>query len=322
MLSQRINARDVVAARAAKAGDGPTLALVRRYGRRRPVLLELRTDDELARVRHALRIGPGGFGVVAWPALPRGQLGAALASVQLTWFLLFAVDVVSAQWLGPLGAPFIAGPLAWAFVVAWEALGAGSPWRVAFSAHGVTVADAAGRTTHTANAELLGADLRTEMLVVRTARGDVSFPARDWLDEERRSVLAQITAAMALAGEPPPAPSLPVALSFLERGREPSRTWLERLDATASAMASPDVYRRPDVPLGDLWKTLESPDTPPEVRAAAARVLARVTPDEAAQRVSDVLTSERDPRARDVIHLALEEDVEDAAAAFDVLSSR
>jgi hypothetical protein len=322
-LSQRIKARDVLAARIAATSEGPSLALMRRYSRRRPVLLELRTDEELARVRHALRIGPSGFGVVAWPAAPRGELGAALASVQLTWFLLFSVGLVSAAWLGPLGAPFAAGPIAWALVVAWEALSAGSAWRVALSAHGVTVAEPRGRTTHTANTELLGADLRAETLVVRTAHGDVSFPARDWLPEERRCILAQITAAMALAGGPSPAaPALPGTLSFLERGRERSRDWLERLDAAASAMASPEVYRRPDVALGDLWSTLESPDAPPEVRAAAARVLARVTPEEAAERVSDVLASERDPRARDVIHMALEEDVEDAAAALDALAKR
>ena len=55
------------------------------------------------------------------------------------------------------------------------------------------------------------------------------------------------------------------------------------------------------------------------VRAAAARVLARVAPDEAKKRVADVLACDRDAHACAVIRVALEDDVDVAARELEQL---
>jgi hypothetical protein len=323
-LSQRIAARDVVAARMASAPHGASLVLVRRHGRRRPLVLELGTEEDLRLVRTALRIGPRGFGVISWPALRRGNLGASFASVEVAWFMLLAVGLVSAEWIGPLGAPFVAGPLAWALLMALEAVGpAGGAPGVVLSEASLVVSDGAGRTTRATYADVSDVGVRAPdgALVLRTGRGSVVVPAPEWLDEERRCVVAQIASAAERARNgTPKAHAVPSALAFLEPRREDRRQWLERVDSTASALASPDAYRRPHVPLTDLWTALECPEAPPEVRGAAARILARIAPAEATKRVADVLASERDARAREVIHLALEEDIDGAAAALDELA--
>ncbi len=68
-----------------------------------------------------------------------------------------------------------------------------------------------------------------------------------------------------------------------------------------------------------LWLALESPDAPTRVRAAAARVLARVDPDEAKKRVASVLACDRDEHACAVIRVALEDDVDVAARELEEL---
>jgi hypothetical protein len=57
------------------------------------------------------------------------------------------------------------------------------------------------------------------------------------------------------------------------------------------------------------------------MRAAAARVLARVVPEEAKTRVAQVLATEHDAYARACIRIALEEDVDVAARELERLES-
>lgn len=324
-LTQRIHAHDVVAARIARSsGSGAAIALVRDHGRRRPLVLELATDEEVRGVRQALRIGPAGFGVVAWPGDARGALHSALVSVEATWFVLFAVGVTCAELVGPLGAFIGAGPLTLALLLAWEAVGPGALLRLAMTDDGVVANDSAGRAIRASYGEILGVAAQAPAsLVIRTKHETIALRTADWIDAERNAVVALLESAAERArGDVPPEPVVPAGLTFLEPRGESSLQWLERVDATANAMASSEAYRRPHVPADDLWATLESPDAPAFVRAGAARVLARIAPDEATTRVADVLASERDAHARALIHLALEEDIEHAATSLDRLAGR
>jgi hypothetical protein len=72
----------------------------------------------------------------------------------------------------------------------------------------------------------------------------------------------------------------------------------------------------------ELWEALEDPDAPPAVRAASARLLARIAPEEAPRRIADALAVERDGATRARIRIALEEDVETAARGLERLTSR
>jgi hypothetical protein len=322
-LSQRIYAHEVVAARTAATASGTSIALVRAHGRNRPMVVDLGDDGaiDVREVRRALRIGPAGFGVLAWDGGSGATLAAALASVETTWFVLFALAVVCTELLGPPAAFFAAAPLTLALRVAWEATAAGTSPRVVLTQDGVVATDAGGQITHTAYGEILAATAQAASLSIRTVRETIHLATPGWLDDERRYVAALIEAAAERAhADGDRAASVPATLTFLERRGESSRSWLERIDATASALGRDDAYRSPHVPVSDLWSALESPDAPIAVRAAAARVLARIAPGEATTRVSEVLATERDAHAREVIHIALEDDVEAAAASLDELS--
>lgn len=104
------------------------------------------------------------------------------------------------------------------------------------------------------------------------------------------------------------------------RDAEDCRAWLQRIDAMAAAFDESGGYRGGGVESADLWRALEDPDAPPALRAAAARMLARIAPDEASVRIGDALAVERDGATRARIRVALEEDVETAARGLERLS--
>ena len=63
--NQKIHAKDITGGTSARTKDGFVFTMqVRNHAQ--PVTLELQSEEELGRVRHALGIGHGGFGTVAW----------------------------------------------------------------------------------------------------------------------------------------------------------------------------------------------------------------------------------------------------------------
>ena len=140
------------------------------------------------------------------------------------------------------------------------------------------------------------------------------------LPEEREHLAAQILSAAARArGEGPPPPVLPPPLARLAPRGETERAWLQRVDGAAASISEASAYRGNELDPKDLWLALESPDAPTRVRAAAARVLARVDPEEAKKRVASVLACDRDAHACAVIRVALEDDVDVAARELEEL---
>jgi len=120
-----------------------------------------------------------------------------------------------------------------------------------------------------------------------------------------------------------PAGATPAGVAPLARGEtEDSVGWLQRLDAMAASLGKSDGYRGGGVDRTELWEALEDPDAPPAVRAASARLLARIAPEEAPRRIADALAVERDGATRARIRIALEEDVETAARGLERLTSR
>jgi hypothetical protein len=115
----------------------------------------------------------------------------------------------------------------------------------------------------------------------------------------------------------------PVTVAPLARGEtEDNVGWLQRLDAMSASLGESDGYRAAGVERAELWEALENPDAPATVRAASARLLARIASDEAPRRIADALAVERDGATRARIRIALEEDVETAARDLDRLASR
>lgn len=107
---------------------------------------------------------------------------------------------------------------------------------------------------------------------------------------------------------------------LLPREHEGPRMWLERLDALAASLTREDGYRQAGIDVDALWSTLERPEASDALRAAAARVLARVAPESSRPRVTEALATVRDGVTRARIAAALEEDVDEAARELDRLA--
>jgi hypothetical protein len=111
-------------------------------------------------------------------------------------------------------------------------------------------------------------------------------------------------------------------IADLGKGQERARSWLDRLDATAQMMSQSPGYRGAGFEEADLWATLADHDAPPDVRAAAARVLARVAPAEAEKKIEEVLAAVREEPTRRRIRIAIDADVELASRELEELEAQ
>jgi hypothetical protein len=323
LLSQRIDAADVVGASTARTESGVTLALVRRFSKGRPLLLDLESDDDLDEVRAALRIGHFGFGEIAWPVGRPHRHGPFAAAVLATFAAaVVAVGVESPASAFALSAAIVPTLFAYVIFVLWTLANPAPKPRVALTRHGLLLAEPNATITYQPYANVLDAKVTTwHGVTVETDSHPLSIPMHHTLDEERAHLVAQLqSAARRARGEGPQPTGVPASVAVLAPRGKPDREWLERLDATAAALSSPSAghaYRRPDLDADDLTRALASPDAPAPIRAAAARVLARIAPEEATVQIARALEHERDEDTRALLRIAVEEDVETAARVLD-----
>jgi hypothetical protein len=321
VLDQLVHASDIVAASSARTPTGVSLALVRRGSTERPLLLDFGGEDDLTAVRRALGLGHFAFGEVSWPTRSRANALRGSTVLALAWLAM----AVSAA----IGFPLLAFTLALvvlpatliALLVACLQDPRGD--RVTLSAAGALLSDRPPWNPPVAYADVLVATPNSDGVLLTTRSGFVPVPMPRSLPEEREHLAAQILSAAARArGEGPPPPALPTSLARLAPSGETTRAWLQRVDGAAASLSSGGAYRGYELDPKDLWTALESPDAPARVRAAAARVLARVAPDEVRQRVAEVLACDRDAHACAVIRVALEDDVDLAARELESLGER
>jgi hypothetical protein len=320
LLDQFVHASDVVAASSTRTATGVALALVRRGSTVRPLVLELAGEDELSIVRRALGLGHFAFGEVSWPT--RVDYNALKGSPVLAaaWLAMATCAALGYTGFGLLLALVILPSTLVALLRACLQDPRGP--RVSLTALGARLSEAAPWAPPVGYADVLAAtaDARGVLLLTRGALAPVAIPLRGSLPEEREHFAAQVLSAAARArGEGPPPPTLPATLARLAPSGETHRAWLQRVDGAAAAIAGAGAYRGYELDPKDLWLALESPDAPARVRAAAARVLARVAPEEARKRVADVLACDRDAHTCAVIRVALEEDVDVAARELEEL---
>ncbi len=321
-LSQLITAADVRAASTARTPRGLALAIVRQSPSR-PIVLEVTADQQLDAIRRSLHLGYFGFGEIAWPTRMGGgdKLRSFLSALMTFGWGGMALAAACGNGDAFLTLALVVGPISAFALLGTLARGSAGP-HVSLTAHGVTIFDTTG--VRTARYEdIARVDVAALSLILWTERGTLVIPGEQMLPEEREHLRAQIECAAARAqGKGPPPPDMPAALASLAPREEPRRIWLERIDAAAATLGDHGgAYRGTEMSLGDLWLALESPDAPPAVRAAAARVLARVAPEEAGVRIQTVLATERDDGTRARIRVALEEDVDIAAREFERLES-
>jgi hypothetical protein len=318
LLDQFVHAADVVAASSARTMAGVSLALVRRGSIERPLLLDFAQDDDLAQVRRALGLGHFAFGEVAWPTHPGANALKGSTMLALAWLAMAMCAAVGFTELGFL----IAVPVLPVTLVALLRACLQDPRgpRVILAANGTRLSESAPWIPPVRYAEVLAATVQKDGVVLDTRSASMTVPMKSSLPEERDHFAAQVLSAAARArGEGAPPPALPPTVARLAPNGETERDWLQRVDGAAAAISAAGAYRGYELDPKDLWLALESPDAPARVRAAAARVLARVAPDEARKRVADVLACDRDAHTCAVIRVALEDDVDVAARELEEL---
>ena len=326
---QRIRTRDVTAASTARTRDGVALALVRKGRDDRPLVLDLASDDDARRVRDALGIGHFGFGSLEWPTkLANVGVGQVLARLgAAASMLMLAAAMREEAWLGP-GAwgALLFVPAALLLMTIFRRpdrrpMITMRPDGLAITPDGqnydmvpyANVEDATVTPRGLRITRHVGAPIDVVAPEAKLGRGALSM-------DERTHLVAQIlSAAQRAHGEGPVAPPLPESVAGLAKRDERGRSWLARLDATAQLLASGTGYRGCGFEEVDLWTTLEDPDAPADLRAAAARVLVRVAKENAKARVGSVLARTRDDAARERIRIATDDDIEGAGEELDEL---
>lgn len=312
-----IRARDLVGATTAHHEGGVSLMLAHRRRRNRPIVLDLPDESALAKVCRALGIGHHGFGFVDVAVEPppyawlRLLCAAALLPVPL---VVLAIDdhpevVTAFGFLGFMAwIALVVGTLSnAAMVMRLTGSGAFFPrWRRNAGYVGFAAMESVQRN-------------RDGLLV--TARepdgGSAAVPVRFRTSSLNRfsptthevaHVESQLRAAVERAhGKGAPERALAAFAAVIERAPgEPLRDWLARVDTIA--VGAPGYRSSASASREELWSLLEDPDASPNARAAAARLLSRVAPDELRVRVGDVLSTVRDERARVRIAASYDED--------------
>jgi hypothetical protein len=315
LLTQRIRAPEVRAASAARCGSKFVLALVRHDERDPPLWIELDAAADVERVRLALGIGRAGLGELWFPP-QRGVFHTMPSAVDafagLGWAAMVLAACMQATEIALVLALLVVPLSLVAMVLA--ALPRGNP--LALGRNGIY---APAHGLRLAWAEIADAWPRDGAILVRTVADRFHLiPMRWGRAVEGEYVVAQIRSAVGRArGEGPPPPETPASLAVLARREEANRAWLERIDAAAASFARAEGYRHTGVDPNDLWAAIEDPDAPAPVRAAAARVLARIAPREAGDRIALALAREHDADVSGRIRVALEEDVDLAAGELD-----
>ncbi|HEX4353781.1 MAG TPA: hypothetical protein VHZ95_12720, partial [Polyangiales bacterium] len=107
----------------------------------------------------------------------------------------------------------------------------------------------------------------------------------------------------------------------LKRGDASVGDWLARVDALAATQTAAG-YRGAHFSQEDLWGAVENHETAADVRAAAARLLMRISPEKSHDRVAATLRSIHDDTERAHLRAALDSDLEVAAREIEALDEQ
>lgn len=333
IVGQRIRTRDVTAASTARTKDGVALALLRKGRDDRPIVIDLASDDDARRVRDALGIGHFGFGSLGWPTERSSAIGMAtvMRLVAAASMTMMSLAMVNEAFLG-IGAAFAlpSVPLAVIFMIASLLPSQRRGPRVVLAPDGLNITTDARRLDSVPYASIADASVTEHGVRIRLHAGgviDVDARAtalgrsRMSVDERTHLVAQILSAAQRAQGVGPVPPALPERITDLAKRAERGRSWLARLDATADLLAggaSGAGYRGCGFEETDLWTTLEDHDAPADLRAAAARVLVRVS-NAAKPRVDSVVARVHDDEARARIRIATDDDIEAGGERIDEL---
>lgn len=311
-----IRARNVLGASTARVSDG-ILVTIKSKGHE-PITLVVKDDRTADAILAALGIGHTGAGRLEWIVLKRSFtlfLGVFEWLLGILWALAFAYAVQHSENAIVYGmfSLLIMGVVA-LLRIQWPANAqsvAFDPWGVWVSGHQIPWSS------------LQRAEDHPEGIALAYDGGYViaKIPTDGLKQAEKEVILDQIRAGIGRAhglGIPKPEPH--TRIDVLARSGDAIRHWLARVDALASGIGKPG-YRETSLEVSDLWLTLEDPEAPADLRAAAARVLSRLEP-RARVRIDAAIAAVREPKDGERMRIAMDADVEEAATELERLEKK
>ncbi len=331
LRNQRIAAKSVKGATTATTSRGVLLTL-NHAGRSQSLTLEVANEGDADRLRRALGIGHGGFGVLSWnTATDSSQKIGTVGNAGIVAFaLLFFWTLRSSPATGAFGVVFGLAMLLAPFLIPFALVGLFAKSRlptIVMDASGVRLATTQGwfGAPYAAIRDVRREGRRLTFEIGEPFRTVTVLAGHPWLgagitDAEFRGLRAQLLSAAARArGLGRPKEDASSRLEMLRRQNEAPRDWLVRLDTTGQMLASPAGYRGLSVDADDLWTTLEDPEADPELRTAALRVLRHLGTPDARTRIAEAIASVHDDREGRKLRVATTDDVDAASQELAVL---
>ena len=323
--------REVSGASIAKTDLTHVIAIAR-GARRSPLVIETTSETDATRIRDALGISKRGFGVLTWNRAPR-PLHTMAMFLRIVDILLCLVVVLGVFLSDPFAATLdvqstvtkIAIGLA-AFVLLTPPLTLRRTLTLA--PDGVRVFESLPLTYP--YREIVGARLAKDAIVieiVRQKKGESrsasetitieiapSSPLVEGISlTEAEAIVTQIRARSEAARGPNELVTQigEVRALVARRPNETTSAWVRRLDDMADSWrTSPPRHGEAIAFREALWAVVEDHDADQDLREIAARMLSRLEPVAAAERIHELANSTRDPSRADRLRVALEPDAE------------
>jgi hypothetical protein len=329
--NQRIYARDITGATTARTRTGLILTLQHQM-RDQPITLEVAGDAEAEKVRHALGIGHGGFGTIAWKthgdsthrAAFVGRLlaaGVALLTIALAVGISSEAALFAGIFLGQFAA--VGAVLG---VAGLAAKGPGPS--IVMAAEGLRLKTRLGwfalpyEAVHAL--ETFGRELvfTVPPPYNRVAVDRVGVTMGGPSERDQKVLVSQIMAAAQRArGLGPQKDDVSGRVDVLRRNGESPRDWLVRLDMAGQMLSAGPGYRGNTVDAQDLWAILEDPDADAELRAAAARVLRHSPAPNTRIRIDAAVAAVRDEPTSRRLRIAIKDDLDGASQELAFLDA-
>lgn len=321
--NQKIRAKDITGGTSARTRTGFSFTMQHRK-RSQPITLEVDTEEELGKIRHALGVGHGGFGEISWGTTSDSNArtawsgrAVAVACTMLMLALLYVVgeDAIPFDMLLGMAAG-VGGLLGLTGLASRPPLGT-----VVMTAEGLRLFTPRGWFSLPYQM-LAGIEEHKRGLLFQIAGPyppvgvESTSPLVYGLsDAERKTLVAQInSSAQRARGMGPQKDDIRGRVEMLRRGGDNPRSWLQRLDMAGQMLSSGGAgYRGQTLDVEDLWAILEDPEAEPELRAGAARVLKHAPQPETRARIDAAVAAVRDEKANKRIRVAIKDNVDEAA---------
>lgn len=332
--SQKIHARQIAGATTSRTSRG-ILFTIEHKDRDQPLSIEVQSESDADKVRHALGIGHGGVGSVGWRTAPSTTAKTSWVGRLLTAILAFTIFGIAVG--VSYEAAGIAALLSSQFAIITVILGAVG-WMAQPPIQSIVMTPAGLRLQTTQGWFTIPYH---QIRAIEPGDGCLSFhvpppynvvhvPTEGILrgsglgPQDRDALVKQIMSASARArGLGIEKQDITGRLDPLRRNGESPRAWLARLDMAGQMLDSSSAgYRGHTLDADDLWTILEDPEAESDLRAAAARILRHQQLPETRVRIDAAVAAVRDESTSKKLRIAIRDDVDGASHELAMLDAQ